>query len=234
MARKIPAALILAMLFAAMCLFNSAASSRLFKTQPSWYFLTPHSYRKFTHILAVGLGYRALLADFEYINFLQYYGDLGNSASRFNKLYGYIDDITDADPNFRFAYTYGSAILAFNLSRYDEAIAIIKKGLEYNPEFWRLRMYLAAITYKSVGDKAKYVKFLEDALQYRDHPAMLDRLLGNIYEEYRPPDECASYWLTVYRNTPDNYTRDFAYKRLMYFIKGGKLKDAGKLLKQIQ
>ena len=56
-------------------------------------------------------------------------------------------------------------------------------------------MYLAAITYKSMGDKAKYVKFLEDALKYRDHPAMLDRLLGNIYEQYKTPDECASYWL---------------------------------------
>jgi tetratricopeptide (TPR) repeat protein len=217
-----------------MCAVNRTATGTVFASQPSWYFLTPHTYKKFTHILGVGLGFRSLLADFEYISFLQYYGDGANHAGNYKDLYRYIDDMTDADPHFEFAYTYGAAILAFNLSRYDEAVAIIKKGLDYNPAFWRLRLYLAAIAYKSKGDKTQYIGFLEDALKYKDHPAMLDRLLGNIYEQYRTPDECAAYWLTVYRKTRDKYTKDFADERLMFFIKGGKLKDPDKLLRQMR
>jgi tetratricopeptide (TPR) repeat protein len=131
--------IILAVLIAGMCVLNATATKRVFATQPSWYFLTPHSYKKFGQILGVGFGFRALLADFEYISFLQYYGNRKNSAENFKKVYLYIQDITDADPHFTFAYTYGSAILAFNQQRYDEAVEIIKKGLEYNPAFWKLR-----------------------------------------------------------------------------------------------
>lgn len=220
--------------FAGMCALNNTATRDVFASQPSWYFLTPHTYKKFTQILGVSLGFRSLLADFEYIAFLQYYGDMDNGRTNYRDLYKYVDDMTDADPHFEFAYTYGSAVLAFNLDRYGEAIAIIKKGLDYNPTFWRLRMYLAAIAYKSQGDKARYITFLEDALKYKDHPAILERLLGNIYEQYKTPDECAAYWLTTYKKTMDKETRDFADGRLMFFIKSGKLKEPEKLLDQMR
>ncbi|HRU39427.1 MAG TPA: hypothetical protein P5511_06075 [Candidatus Goldiibacteriota bacterium] len=219
----------MACLAACAVLLNSLATSKVFETQPKWYFLTPHSYKKFSHILGVGFGYRALLADFEYINFLQYYGNREHMEDKFPKLYEMINDITDADPHFAFAYTYGSAILGFNLKRHDEAIALIKKGLEYNPSFWKLRFYLAAITYNELDDKENYVKYLEEALKFNDRPAMIETLLGNIYEQYKPADFCAEYWVWVYKNTSDARNRDFAYKRILAIIESGRLKNPGKI-----
>jgi tetratricopeptide (TPR) repeat protein len=234
MLKKIPVFILLIFLFAGMCVLNNSATQKVFASQPPWYFLTPHSYNKFTHILGVGFGYRSLLADFEYISFLQYYGNWDNRLTHYNKLYSYIDNITDADPHFTFAYTFGSAILAFNLSRYDEAVEVIDKGLKYNPQFWQLHYYLGAIGFRKEGNKDKYVKFLEEALKFENHPAIIERLLGNIYEQYKPADEAALYWAGTYMKTKDKQTRDHAHSRIMYMIENRMLKDPDSVVKQIE
>jgi tetratricopeptide (TPR) repeat protein len=225
-------AALLAAMVVCMCVVNNMATQKVFASEPSWYFLSPHSYKKFNQILGVSFGYRAMLSDFEYISFLQYYGDRSNADARFKDLLARIDDITDADPHFTFAYTYGSAILAFNLKRYDEAITVIKKGLDYNPQFWKLRFYLGAIIYMQKGDTKQYVRLLEEALKFDDHPAMIERLLGNIYETYKTPDECAAYWAQIYKNTKDKDTRKHAKERLLLLISSKKISDPERILQQ--
>jgi len=218
---------VIAGLFFCMAAANTVATRQLFASQPPWYFLNLNSYKKMLHITGVSFGSRALLADIEYINFLQYYGNIENRKERFRKVFDYLVNITDADPHFTFAYTFGSAILAFNREEYDKALYLINKGLEYNPKIWQLRLYLGAILYKQGGkmDREKYVKFLEEALRFEDHPAMIERLLGNIYESYKDPDFSANYWAWVYNNTKDRDTRLWAYGRIMAIIKSGNLKD---------
>jgi len=182
------------------------------------------------------MGFRALMADFEYIYFLQYYGNHENQKNRYVDLFSIFDSITDIDPHFTFTYTYGSAILAFdkNIKRYNEAIDLINKGLKYNPTFWKLRFYLGAIVYKEMENKEKYVSFLEEALKFDDHPAMIERLLGNIYEQYKTPDEVTSYWIKIYKTTKDKETKQHAYKKILYHIQNSNLKNPGLILQQIK
>jgi tetratricopeptide (TPR) repeat protein len=232
--KKILTAAVFILLFAGMCSMNYLATGVVFKNQPSWYFINRASYKKMLHMAGVGFGFRALAGDIEYINFLQYYGDRNQIANNHKFLYGYIDNITDADPNFTFAYTFGSAILAFNLRRYDEAVKVIRKGLEYNPSIWQLRLYLGAILYKDKYGTKNYVKFLEEALQFNDHPAIIERLLGNIYETYKKPDEIVKYWVKTYRITKDKRTRDFAYGRIMFFLSEHKVSDPSMILKELE
>ncbi len=217
-----------------MIFFNRAGAKSIFNSQPDWYFLQPHSYKRFMHILGVGLGFRSLVGDFEYISFLQYIGTPKNAKTGYKDLYGYVDRITDADPHFSFAYRYGSAVMAFHLNQYENAEKIIEKGLKYNPKMWRLRMYLGAIGYKEAENKEKYVKFLEEALKYEDHPAMLERLLGNIYEQYKPADEVVKYWLKIYKKAGDDKTKRYAYKQIIKHIKSGELKNPGLIRKRLE
>ncbi len=182
-------------------------------------------------MLSVSFGFRSLASDLDYIAFLQYYGDLDNASSHYKDLYNYMDEITDADPNFTFAYTYGSAILAFNLKRYDEAIRLIKKGLAYNPEFWKLRFYLGAIIYRQKGDTVKYVGLLEEAVKFEDHPAVIERMLGSIYEITKTPDQAALYWARLYRKTKDKQSRNLAFSRIQFIIREGKLKNPQAVIK---
>jgi len=234
MAKRLPAYLVLIMLFFLACFLNRAGTAYLFKTQPSWYFLNAHSYKKFMHILGAGFGSRPIIGDIEYISFLQYYGDKDNSQTKYKDLYKYINDITDIDPNFTFAYSYGSAILAWNLFRYDEAVAVIRKGIEFNPTFWKLRLYLGAIIYRQKGDTVNYIKLLEEAMRFEDHPAMIERILGNIYMLYKTPDEAAAYWVKIYKESKHQDSRDFAYRTLQKMIQEQKIKDIKSIMDMLK
>jgi len=232
--RKILNSAIILLFVILCCLCNYRATNDVFNTQPKWYFLNKRSFKNFKHVLSAGMGFRPLMADFEYIYFLQYYGDPENRKTSYKNLYSIFDSITDIDPHFTFAYTYGSAILAFNLKRYDEAIALINKGLKYNPTYWKLRFYLGAIVYKEMDDKDKYVGYLEEALKFDDHPAMIERILGNIYEQYKTPEEVTLYWLNIYKNTKDRETREHAYKKIMQHIQNNDLKNPRIILDQLK
>jgi len=210
-------------LLAGSAFLNEKAAEKVFLNQPSWYFINPDSYRKFLHLGAAGFGLRSLAGDIEYINFLQYYGDRSQNVNKHKNLMAYIDDITDVDPYFSFAYTFGSSILAFNLDRVDEALKIIRKGLDFNPEMWQLRLYLGAILFKQENKESEYIKLLEDALRFEDHPAIVERILGNIYEQIKPPQFTAEYWAGIYMKTKDKKTREFAYNRVEAIIKEGRL-----------
>ncbi len=219
--------------FAIMCVMNFVATNDLTKTQPAWYFLSRHSYGNFGQIAAVSFGYRPLLADVDYISMLQYYGDPSGSADGHKAMLGYLKAITDAEPDFTFAYTYGAAILAFNLKRYDEAISVIQKGISFNPSFWKLRFYMGAIIYSKKGDTLKLTGVLEEALKFSDHPAIIERMLGNIYEISRTPDEAALYWLNTLKTTKDAETRKYSEERLKNIIAAGRLKYPEAILKRL-
>ncbi len=231
MGKKILISFFIVILFFLINYTNNKATEYLMKNQPKWYFLNFHSYKNINHVLGTAFGLRALTSDFYYISFLQYYGDLRNAKTQYKDLANYFNDATDADPGFEFVYLFGSAILAFNLGRYDEAVKLIEKGLSYNPKMWKLRIYLGAIAYKEKNDKEKYIKFLEDAIKYEDHPAILERLLGNIYEQIKSADEAAKYWVSVYKTTKDKETKLHAYERLMYMIKNKMIKNIDEIIK---
>jgi tetratricopeptide (TPR) repeat protein len=219
--------------FAIMCVMNFLATNELKRVQPQWYFLSPHSYKNFGQIAGVSFGCRSLLSDMEYIGMLQYYGDPKDAESGHKDLLEHIEAITDADPDFTFAYTYGAAILAFNLHRYDEAIQIIRKGIGYNPSFWKLRFYLGAIIYSKKGDTLKLTGLLEEALKFSDHPAIIERMLGNIYDVSKTPDEAAGYWLMILKTSRDAETRKYSMNRLRIIISSGRLKYPSLILDHI-
>ena len=222
-------------LFFLMSFFNSTATLMVNKNQPSWYFLDArHDYKKLDHIVGIALGIRTFISDLDYITFLQYYGNRQSSVNGYKDLYSYADEITNIDPNFTFVYTYGSAILAWNLNRVEEATKLIQKGITYNPFFWQLRLYMGAIIFKQKGDTLGYIKLLEDALKYEDHPAMLERILGNIYELNKSPDYAAEYWAGIYTKSKHKDSRAHAYDRLLVLLQEKKLTAPDKIIELLK
>lgn len=103
-------------------------------------------------------GAEGLIADWYWIQSLQYIGgkivnsdaetlDLGDLRSLNPRLlYPYLDNATDLDPHFSAAYSFGAVVLpAIDPS---QAIKLSQKGIDNNPENWRLYQYLGYIYWK--------------------------------------------------------------------------------------
>lgn len=104
------------------------------------------------------IGAEGLVADWYWIQSLQYLGgkivnsdaetlDVGDLRSLNPRLlYPYLDNATDLDPHFSAAYSFGAVVLpAIDPS---QAIKLTQKGIDNNPENWRLYQYLGYIYWK--------------------------------------------------------------------------------------
>lgn len=104
------------------------------------------------------LGSEGLLADWYWINALQY---IGGKIVRSNEeiiniddltalnprlLYPMLDNATDLDPKFMAAYSYGAIVLP--AIDPNQAIALTEKGIADNPGSWRLYQYLGYIHWR--------------------------------------------------------------------------------------
>lgn len=105
------------------------------------------------------LGAEGLVADWYWILSLQYLGGkiVASTDDNINVenlttlnprlLYPYLDNATDLDPHFSAAYSFG-AILLPAIDK-DQAITLTKKGIQHNPENWRLYQYLGYIYWRN-------------------------------------------------------------------------------------
>jgi tetratricopeptide (TPR) repeat protein len=104
------------------------------------------------------LGFEGLIADWYWIRSLQYMGhkvatskeqtinleDLRSLNPRL--LYPLLDNATTLDPQFMAAYSYGAIVLPAIDPR--QAIRIAEKGIENNPDEWRLYQHLGYIYWR--------------------------------------------------------------------------------------
>ncbi|MEP6788924.1 MAG: tetratricopeptide repeat protein [Acidobacteriota bacterium] len=103
-------------------------------------------------------GTEGLIADWYWMRSLQYVGDkvLGARSEKINiddlrdlnprLLYPLLENATDLDPHFIAPYSYGAVVLP--AIDPEKAILITQKGIENNPNEWRLHQYLGFIYWK--------------------------------------------------------------------------------------
>jgi tetratricopeptide (TPR) repeat protein len=108
-------------------------------------------------IKGFALGFEGLLADWYWMKSLQYVGDkVLNSKEEFSLdnlnplnprlLYPYLNNATDLDPKFISVYEYGATVLP--AIDKEQAIKLTQKGIDNNPENWRLYQYLGYIYWR--------------------------------------------------------------------------------------
>ncbi len=130
---------------------------------------------------AVGFATRKATADMRLIDMLQYCSGMPFVLDRGKDLYARAAHRTDLDPQFVHAYRYAGSILMWECDRPVEAVALLKKGMAFNPEEERLKLYLAAIVYSRLNELESEVVVLERLAFERDAPIILRRILTNAY-----------------------------------------------------
>ena len=105
----------------------------------------------------LSLGYEGLLADVYWTRVVQYFGGKRIEHSTEFKLLGPLLQITtDLDPHLIIAYRFGSIFLADKPPRGAgepfEALALLRRGIVANPEYWRFWEDLGFVYYWDLKD----------------------------------------------------------------------------------
>ncbi len=101
---------------------------------------------------AIAMGFEAPLADLVWLRFIQYYGEHRLTDARFELMYHILDILTTLDPKFTYAYTLGGLMLTHDAGRPDQAKQLLMKGMEKNPDEWRMPFVYAFINYVFIQD----------------------------------------------------------------------------------
>jgi hypothetical protein len=164
------------------------------------------------------LSFDAVAADVYWIRTIQHYGRDRKSArttDRFELLQPLLDLTTTLDPHFTVAYRIGAILLAMpppdGPGETAQAIALLEKGLQANPDRWQFAHDIAFIHYWYTGDYATAAAWFERAAALPKAPAWIGPLAATTKAQ-GGNREGARQMLSVLASSSEEYIRQAAVR----------------------
>lgn len=116
----------------------------------------------------LSLDYKGIVSDYLLFKFMAFIGGRLDSIQDYKSEYwGYtveiLDVITDLDPYFFDAYLYTEMFLTWQASNYEEAIRILKKGMKYIDDDYRIPYYIGFNYFYFLKDNVNSSKYIMEA-----------------------------------------------------------------------
>lgn len=170
----------------------------------------------------VALSYDTLLADVYWIRALQHYGrerQKPESVRRYELLYPLLDLATTLDSRFSIAYRFGAIFLAEpapgGAGRSDQAIALLKKGLEFNPGKWDYYHDIGFIYYWHLGDYQQAAEWFGRGGALPGAPFWLKTYAGVMLTRGGNREASRALWTQIGQNEESEWLQRMSQIRLL-------------------
>jgi tetratricopeptide (TPR) repeat protein len=163
----------------------------------------------------MSLEYAPLMADVYWTRAVQYYGNKHvRGKANLELLWPLLDITTTLDPNLLPAYRFGAMFLSQaapgGAGRPDLAVKLIQRGIEANPDYWRLYEDLGFVYYFDVKD---YEKASEAFLEGSKKPGAyvwMKVMAAKVAAEGESFSTSMFLWKEVYDSTQDPSVKENA------------------------
>jgi len=167
----------------------------------------------------LSLGYDALLADVYWTRAVQYYGArIGVPHADFDLLWPLLDLTTTLDPRLLPAYRFGAIFLSepppIGAGRTDLAVELVKRGIQANPDAWRLDSDLGFLYYWRSKDYPKAAAAYFAASKVPNSPAWLRLMAARVADKGASIETSRMIWSELFQSTKDPHVRKDAYEKL--------------------
>lgn len=168
------------------------------------------------------LGFEGLIADWYWMQSLQYIGDkIVKSDADINLenlqplnprlLYPLLDNATDLDPHFLTVYSYGAVVLpAINP---EQAIKIAEKGIANNPNEWRLYQHLGYI-YWRLRNYEKAAEVYAEGAKIEGVPPFMKMMAAQMKSQGGSRETARVMYQQMFEEAQDSQTKEVAASRL--------------------
>lgn len=175
--------------------------------------------RSTTALRRMSLGYTGLLADVYWTRAVQYFGThFHNDAQDFSLLAPLLEMATELDPKLYPAYQFGANFLApkppNGAGRPDKALALIKYGIEHNPEEWRLYYNLGFLYYIEFKDYAGAADAFARGARLPITNPYMPILAARMAQHAGEFETARMLWATTYQSTKEGVIRQNALEHL--------------------
>jgi hypothetical protein len=170
-------------------------------------------------VRAMSLEYAPLMADIYWTRVVQYYGDKHERHdTNFELLWPLLDLTTTLDPNLLVAYRFGSTFLSEPSPRGaghpELGIALLERGIQANPEYWRFYEDLGFIYYFELKDYVKASAAFAEGSRNPDSQIWMKIMAAKIAAEGESLSTSIFLWNEVYQTTKDAQVKENAFTHL--------------------
>jgi hypothetical protein len=170
-------------------------------------------------VRAMSLEYAPLMADIYWTRVVQYYGDKHERHDpNFELLWPLLDLTTSLDPNLLVAYRFGSTFLSEPSPRGaghpELAIALLKRGIQANPDYWRFYEDLGFVYYFELKDYPKASAAFAEGSRNPDSQIWMKIMAAKIAAEGESLATSIFLWNEVYQTTKDPQVKENAMSHL--------------------
>jgi tetratricopeptide (TPR) repeat protein len=170
-------------------------------------------------VKAMSLEYAPLMADVYWTRVVQYYGDKRERHDpNFELLWPLLDVTTTLDPNLLVAYRFGSTFLSEASPRGaghpELGIALLERGIQANPDYWRFYEDLGFIYYFELKDYAKASAAFAEGSRRPDAQIWMKVMAAKIATEGESLPTSIFLWNEVYQTTKDPQVKENALTHL--------------------
>jgi tetratricopeptide (TPR) repeat protein len=167
--------------------------------------------------------FHGLIADWYWLKTLQYMGrkmlahkeelqldDL--SPLHLKLLYSMLDTTTTLDPQFIAVYEFGAIVLP--AIDKEDAVKLIKKGIENNPNEWKLYHQLGYIYWQS-GNYLSASKAYAEGAKIPNAPKWIEAMAARMEAEGGNRNFAREIYTRMYEQATDDKIKEMAFKRLL-------------------
>ena len=197
---------------------NYIANSSYVSSFPPITELNPTSLSAPLDMAAIALGSRRVFADIWLIRILIYYGKEnigeGHASSAdevYSEFYERAFHIARLDPSFRSANTLTAAILAFNMSQYEDAENLLKYLLKYQPKQRFYTQTLLSIAQKKKGNPEAVLESILPIIREPDCPALIKNVTALLYRRAGQWQEAEKIYIDIINSSKE---KDYVEKAI--------------------
>jgi len=159
------------------------------------------------------LGYETAAADLGWLRCIQYYGEHRMTDNRFDRIGHVTEIVQELDPRFDEATIFGAFVLGQEMGRPDAGLALLRRGLERNPESWRLAFETGFLYYVCFDDHASAARYFAMASRLPDCPDYVERFAAFAFQRAGEREMAILLWKRVLA-TGNKYMQDVARREI--------------------
>jgi len=163
---------------------------------------------------AASLGYRGMMADLVWLLTIQYLGGHITTDRRVPELRRLVNTVVELDPHFVEAYTLGALFLGYTAGDLPGAIALLERGIQYNPTRWELPHDLARTYYLDLRDYAKALHWFQVTDRLPGRPNYVPRFIARLYTATGHVETALELWESMRESATSDWVREIADREI--------------------
>jgi hypothetical protein len=190
-------------------------------------------------VKALSLEYAPFVGAIYWTRVVQYFGEKHRlHQAKFELLWPLLDIATTLDAHLIPAYRFGSTFLSDSPprgeGRPDLAVKLLERGIQANPDQWRLYQDLGNVYYFDAKDYAKASAAFAEGSKNPNALIWMKVMAAKIAAEGESPETSYFLWLQVYQNAADPSVKQNAEEHLKLMKVELDLKEINRLADEYQ